>query len=231
MKKMLSGLAVLTVTVAMLMASVSCSSAPPIDKEDSTTTSSALSTSSSTTLSTSKTRFTTVTTSSGKEHSDPAAFTTEPDAFTTDDTFPPIQTPTPSELSTEYSQFMALIHQLDEAKASFSKIDLSCVKMLSDGGTEEYTLSSSDTATISEWINLLNDMTITAVPFNGVCGMGYGLSFCSDKEELNIGGFTGNYIYLNISHGRKVMMKIDNYEELRPRFEKLEKGMGFPASA
>lgn len=152
------------------------------------------------------------------------------DSSTTINTFPPMEDPTPKELSSEYDQFIEVINQLDTVKTSFTKIDLSSLKILSDGRTEEYVLSSSNTSTISQWIDLLTDMKITAIPYASVSGTGYSLCFYSPEEAISVGGIVGRYIYLPVSHGEKVTMYIDNYDELRPRFLALEKEMGFPAA-
>lgn len=132
---------------------------------------------------------------------------------------PPRETPTPAELEEEYEQFIKLIKDVTAANKEH-KIGIINVS--------DY--SSSNPKVITKWVELLQHLQISAIPYKDVVGsMSYLISFTTNIEKIRVGYYTSDhrYIYLDFSHGRKVMFLIDNYKEIEDEFTAAEKAIVF----
>lgn len=132
---------------------------------------------------------------------------------------PPRETPTPAELDEEHERFINLIKEITAANKAH-KIGLLNVS--------DY--SSSNPRVITKWVELLQHLQISAMPYEDrYGGMSYLISFTTNIEQVRVGYYTSDhrYIYLDFSHGRKVMFRIDNYKEIEDEFTAAEKAIVF----
>lgn len=141
----------------------------------------------------------------------------------TAETLPPIKAPSKQELEYEQNRFSAEVQKF----SSWEKIDF---VRLSSGRFSLYNLDVTDTSEIHQWVKLAKAMKITAVAFEPHGGtLGYELSFHSGEQSISLGGgFVDGYIYVSGDNCTKVMLRIDNYSDLKETFEALQKTAGFP---
>lgn len=95
-------------------------------------------------------------------------------------------------------------------------------------GNQKY----SDAAIMTEWIALLQDLEVSAVPAQGGWGdWAYPLLFQTDTETISLGsGFSAvQYINPPSSRGEDFSFNIDNYNDIKDRLAALKKEMGIPA--
>ncbi len=139
------------------------------------------------------------------------------------ETLPPIKAPSKQELEYEQKRFSTGIQDL----SSWEKIDF---VRLSSGRFSVYNLDLTDTSEIRQWVELAKAMKVTAVAFEPHGGtLGYELSFHSGEQSISLGGgFVDGHIYVSGDNCTKVMLRIDNYSDLKETFEALQKTAGFP---
>lgn len=153
----------------------------------------------------------------------PGEDTTSSGTSPTAEMLPPIKAPSKQELEYEQKRFSTGIQEL----SSWEKIDF---VRLSSGRFSVYNLDLTDTSEIRQWVELAKAMKITAVAFEPHGGtLGYELSFHSGEQSISLGGgFVNGYIYVSGDNCTKVMLRIDNYSDLKETFEALQKTAGFP---
>lgn len=121
-----------------------------------------------------------------------------------------------SELNEVLSEYL---DRIDSLNAS----DINKIELLA-GTVKETVYSTTDTEIINKWIALLKKMNLTAIPFEGGTGNGYGLVIYNNDSSESIGGFVLPYIYKD---NQQIMFYVNNYEELASEFEQLANSMGY----
>jgi len=130
------------------------------------------------------------------------------------------KTPTQEELSKEKENFYEKVDKI------FSADRIDKIKFSIGGPTGfGYVLESSDYSIISKWKQLLKELEVSAMRWDPAGGVGYSVIFYIGSEEFSTGGIMDEYIY--IANNSDIMLKIDNYYELRNKFMEVERLMGY----
>lgn len=165
----------------------------------------------------------------------PPRFSIQKRSSTSKNMLPPIEAPSQQECREAKNQYNERIRKIVEADKAdkINNMTLTSVTRLSGGRNKPYKLVTTDSNVISQWVKLIGDIQVSAIPYDTVVGdVGYGLTFSTDTEELDAGsGFTFQYIYFNEENARKVMFRFSNYEQLNDRLKVAETAIGFPMSS
>ena len=133
-------------------------------------------------------------------------------------------TPTSAQIAEEQEQYDKIINEIISSKKDIEKVR---IDFSNPERTERHYSDSSDSDIINRWCALLEKAQIVAVPWDGISGRGYILSFYLKGEEIKIGGVVEQFIYIAGDNQMQIMLEIVNFNECKNEFEYLKNKMGF----